>query len=300
MKRTHARGALAALAAGVSLALLAGCSGVPADGGLAGMLGVTTSVAEARAAARDALVPAVSDADLKTPGTLTVGIVSTGSAPLVVMGSGGTPQGVDVDTAYALADELGLARVELVAVQSVEAGLSGTCDVVMGAHATGDDGYEVLGDYAQSALGVFAAPGADAAGAPVSVTTLRSATVGVQRGSVSGAALEELGVSVAQDEFANLNAAFEALEEGTLDYVVCDAYAGAYLANFYGGASFAGTLDEPVAVGVAVASDGGALADAVGEAVEEIQSNGVADIARARWMGEFPALSASDRLAGAA
>lgn len=300
MKRTHARGALAALAAGVSLALLAGCSGAPADGGLAGMLGVTTSVAEARAAARDALVPAVSDADLKTPGTLTVGIVSTESAPLVVTGSEGAPGGVDVDTAYALADELGLSRVELVTVQSVEAGLSGSCDVVMGARATGDDGYEVLGNYAQSALGVFAAPDAGEAGATVSVTTLRSAAVGVQQSSVSKAALEELGVSVGQDGFANLNAAFEALEEGTVDYVVCDAYAGAYLATFYGGATFAGTLDEPVSVGVAVASDGGALAAAVKEAVDEIQSNGVADIAKARWMGEFPVLSASDRISGAA
>ena len=301
-RRPCAHIAAVAVAAALSLSVLPGCSSLPApisDATSAVQTIVNdlmhpTSVAEARAQRRSELTQTVDDADLVTPGTLTVGIRVSGTAPFVVTGSGDSSyEGIDVDTAYALADALGLAHVEFVTVQSVSSGLS-ECDVVMGV-GSDERGATVIGSYAQSALGVFS--GSDAV-PPISASDLTGATVGVQANSVSQAALDDLGLVVVEETFSNLNDAFEALASGSVDYVVCDAYAGAYLACVHGGISFAGTLDTPGTVGVAVSSDATSLASSVQAALDQIQTNGVAEIAKSRWVGGFPALTEATRVTG--
>lgn len=318
MKRIHTNTIVSAVGAALALALLAGCSGVPAE--VTGALGAAgealsgvgqaiggavdglldeTSVAEAREQRRSDLMPALADADLKTPGTLTVGIESAESAPLALTATDGSLAGIDVDTAYALADELGMANVEVVSVQNASTALASNCDVVMGVEAGSATDVTVLGSYAQSALGVFSA--ADVATAPISAADLSGKTVGVQSGSVSQSTLASLGLGAVEQTFSNLNEAFEALASGSVDYVVCDAYAGAYLSCTYDAGSFAGTLDAPVAVGVGVSSTASSeLQASVQAALDAIQGNGVADIAKARWIGAFPALTEALRIPGVA
>ena len=151
-----------------------------------------------------------------------------------------------------------------------------------------------VGDYAQSALGVFSA--AEVGSVPIAASELEGRTVGVQGSSVSQVALRELGIGVTEQTFSNLNEAFDALAAGTVDYVVCDAYAGAYLSCVSGSGHFAGTIDVPVAVGVGVQASSSGLQASVQEAIEEIQGNGVANIAKSRWIGEFPVLSDASRI----
>ena len=304
---------LAGAAAALSLALLTGCSGVPSEvtgapdglpsalGGADGTLGGAmddvlggTSVAQAREQRRDDLLQKVDDADLKTPGTLTVGIKMGETAPLAMSGSDGELSGIDVDTAYALADALGVANVELVSVQNASSALAADCDLVMGVEGGESADVMSVGDYAQSALGVFSA--AEVGSVPIAASELEGRTVGVQGSSVSQVALRELGIGVTEQTFSNLNEAFDALAAGTVDYVVCDAYAGAYLSCVSGSGHFAGTIDVPVAVGVGVQASSSGLQASVQEAIEEIQGNGVANIAKSRWIGEFPVLSDASRI----
>ena len=302
MPRSRFHSILGVAAAALSVSLLAGCSGISEiPSGVGSVVqsiikDVTdpVTVEQARAARRAELVPAVSDEDLVTPGTLTVGVRSTGTAPLVMTGSDGSTMGIDVDTAYALADELGLAHVEFVSVTNVAAGLA-SCDVVMSVDATQGD-CTVVGSYAQSALGVFAA--GDTVATPIAATEFSGKTVGVQESSVSQASLAKLGLGNFEETFSNLNEAFDALATGSVDYVVCDAYAGAYLACMHEGISFAGTIDTPVPVGVAVSTDATSLQANVQAALDAIQTNGVADIAKSRWVGEFPALTEATVVTG--
>lgn len=303
----------AGAAAALSLALLTGCSGVPSEvsvviddvttvvGGALESLGDAiddalggTSVAEARQQRRDDLLQRVDDSELKTSGTLTVGIKVGETAPLAMTDSEGTLSGIDVDTAYALADALGIANVELVEVQNASSALAADCDVVMGVEDGEAADVVSVGDYAQSALGVFCS--GEVSSVPISASDLEGATVGVQGSSASQVALRDLGVSVSEETFSNLNEAFDALSQGTVDYVVCDAYAGAYLACITGDVSFAGTLDAPVSVGVGVLASSSALQESVQLAMEEILVNGVANIAKSRWVGSFPALTADTQI----
>lgn len=291
MRCNHGGGAVTAIAAAALAAVtLAGCSVGPVDlGALDGLLS-PTSVAEARAQRRSELVATVSDDLLVQAGTLTVGIKSTESAPLSIALPDGSSAGIDVDTAYALADELGLASVSFVSVPDAAAGLADGCDVVMGVEADEADGVAVVGSYVQSALGLFAGRGAAASSVPADAADLAGATVGVQAGSVSQSALSKLDLDIAEATYLNLNEAFEALEAGEVDYVACDACSGAYLACAYEDVAFVGTLDDPVAVGVGVSADAADLQAAVAAAVDEIQANGVAGIAKARWVGALPTL----------
>lgn len=290
MPHIHIRSLVAAGAAmGVALGLGA-CSIGPVD--LDDFL-MTTSVADARAARMAELVPAVDDSALKQPGTLTVGIPAIESAPLAVIDSNGSQTGLDVDLAHALADALGLSRVSFVSVTDVVTALQESCDVVMGITADNSWGATLVGNYAQGATGVFSAQGTVA---PVDVSALSGASVGVQQGSVSQRALAELGTGAVETTFSNLNEAFDALLAGTVSYVACDAYSGAYLATAYDGITFAGTLDDPAPTSIAVAS--AELQAPVQAALEEVQANGVGDLLRVSWVGDLPTLTEATKVTG--
>ena len=118
------RGALA-LACAASLAALPACSLGPVD--LDALMGNGTSVAEAKAAARAARSTTLTADELHTAGTLTVGLLSSESAPLLLSSA---DEGLDVDVAYALADELGV-DCAFVSVTGLSDAYD-ACDVVMG------------------------------------------------------------------------------------------------------------------------------------------------------------------------
>lgn len=290
MPHSHTR-ILTATAAALCTALgLGACSLGPVD--FDDFL-MTTSVAEARAERAAALEQVVDDSLLKQAGTLTVGIPAVESVPLAVSMSDGSRAGMDVDTAHALADALGLTSVSFVSVSEIPSALEESCDVVMGVAADGSSSVTPTGDYAQSATGLFTTQDVTA---PIDASALSGASVGVQEGSISQRTMANLETGATETTFANLNEAFEALQSGSVAYVACDAYAGAYLQGVYEGISFAGTVDDPIATGIVASSD--ELASAIQTALETIQSNGVNDIIRSRWLSGLPMLTESTKVNG--
>ena len=81
-QRTNLRRGALALACAASLAALPACSLGPVD--LDALMGNGTSVAEAKAAARAARSTTLTADELHTAGTLTVGLLSSESAPLLL------------------------------------------------------------------------------------------------------------------------------------------------------------------------------------------------------------------------
>ena len=231
----------------------------------------------------------VDDADLVQAGALTVA-VDTSDAPQA-MQQNGTIEGYDVDVAHALAERMGL-DVRIVFGASAESTFSdGTADLYLGAEA-GDNSSSVAvsGDYLENATAVF---GPEDAATTLSAETLAAATVGVQSSSASQEALTRAGIGATQNTYSNVNACFEALASGEVDYVVCDATAGAYLARAYPGVGFLGTISAPTAYGLAVSTQSGDLDDAIMETFDKIAGDGTLDAIHTVWYGHLP-LSLSD------
>lgn len=283
-KPTH-RNTVAAAAALAACVALAGCSGP-----LSAIAGPETSVGEALAAKTAALSPKVDSTISK--GVLTVGIdTQDGMVPLYVGSDSGRAYGMDVDLASALADELGL-KVRFVSVDDANPGLGTTCDVLMGAVDGQVGATTVVGDYAEQASAFFHKGDTGIA----KVDDLSSKSVGVQTGSVSQTALSKTGLMMSVKTYDNLNAAFDALESGDVDYVLCDAYSGAYLSARYEEVCLAGTLDAPKAQGIAVSSQNAELADAVKAAYDAVEKNGLMGLVRRRWVAGMDPLSASSQV----
>ena len=291
--RPNTRTRAAALACAVALAALPACSIGSVELNPSALLGGGTSVAEAKAAARDARTSKLDAADLHTAGTLTVGLLSSETAPLLCSSSGNQAQGLDVDAAYALADQLGV-DCAFVSVT----GLSGafdTCDVVMGVQAGDDADIAVAGSYAEDAMALFARSGS---GAKVTADALAGKTVGVQAGSVSQRALADTNLQVEQQSFTNLNEAFEALDAGKVDYVLCGAYSGGYLAAVYDDVSCVGSLAQPSYIGVGVKAENSSLFSKVLDAMDEVSTNGVLDVVRGKWVGSMQRLDTTSVIDG--
>lgn len=279
-----------ALLSAVAAVSLAGCSNpVSAIQQTFG----TPSVAEARAKQAASVSAQVSTPAIIKQGTLTVGLDTSSSAPMCVTSQDGTFQGYDVDMAYAIADEMGL-DVEFVSVTNVSQALGQTCDVVMGASASGSGGATVVGTYAEDAVGFFHKGGEQVA----AKQDLVGKTIGVQDGSTSQQLLKRSDLEARQESFKNLNDAFDALEQGIVDYVLCDAFSGAYLQSAYTDIAFCGSFDVPSAVGVGVAATNTELQTVVKTAVDKVTSGGVAQIVRAKWLGGLSQLSDSSQVSG--
>lgn len=301
MKRNFGSRALPAIAAGLAAATLAGCSVGPVNlpdidlSSVTGRLGiVTTSVADAEAAIRAAWTCPVESAELVEPGYLTVGLPADNIAPLLVAKSDGTHAGMDVDVAYAIGDQVGL-PVKFVTVADAQSAVGVSCDVVMGVAGT-SQAAAVVGDYAETAVGVFARGGQ----ASVAAADLAGKTVGIQLGSVSEKTLSAANLGCVEQPFTSTNEAMAALGAGTVDYVVCDAYSGSYLASDYEDVTLVGTLDAPATVGVAVGASRTTLYAAVQSAVEAVQSNGQLELIKADWANGVGTLTSASKLQGLA
>lgn len=287
-QRTNLRRGALALACAVSLAALPACSLGPVD--LDALMGNGTSVAEAKAAARAARSTTLTADELHTAGTLTVGLLSSESAPLLLSSA---DEGLDVDVAYALADELGV-DCAFVSVTGLSDAYD-ACDVVMGVRAGDDVDTAVAGSYAEDAMALFSRA---SSGTKATAADLAGKTVGVQAGSVSQRALASAGTQAAEQDFTNLNEAFAALEAGTVDYVLCGAYPGGYLAAVYDGISCVGTLAQPAYLGVGVKAENNTLFSKVLEGMDVISSNGVLDVLRGRWVGGMSRLDTTSVIDG--
>lgn len=281
---------------------LAGCSGLPFEvpdlpnvPNPLEAFGATPSVEEAiesRAATTSAQLTAD---DLVQEGVLTVGL-QTGSvsAPFVIVADDGTLSGLDIDVASAIADHLGLS-VRFVPVEGVEAPLaSGQCDVVMGAVAGNAGSAIIMGDYYESAVAFFHRGEQRV----VTVDELMGKTVALQDGSVSQGELDRTALGMMQVTYGNLNEAFAALEAGQIDYVLCDAYSGGYLASAYGDIAFAGALSAPSPISVATSADKGDIQIYGKAALDAVLSDGAMDVVRSSWVGGLPTITGDLQIVG--
>ncbi len=223
--------------------------------------------------------------------TLTVGLRKTSMPPLIITGDDGNVSGMDVDIAAACAQQMGL-KVAYVSVDDVATSLGSTCDVVMGVNANEAHNFTVMGDYAETATAFFHK---GAAGVCQS-QDLMSKKVGYQARSVSQTALEATGLSMQGTGYTNLNEVFDALEAGQIDFAVCSAYSGSFIARNYDDINLVGTLDAPVATGVAVSSQNVQLGNAVKQALDTVQTNGVGDIVHTHWVGNTAQLTTADQV----
>ena len=199
--------------------------------------------------------------------------------------------GIDIDLASAIADQLDL-KVKFVSIVGTDDATANSCDIVMNVSPESVSDSTVVGSYAESASAFFH-KGDEGT---VTVADLTGKKVGVQSGSVSERALSKTGLDMTKTPYTNLNEAFEALEAGEIDYVLCDAYAGAFLAHGYTDLAFAGTLDMPATRGIAVASSNTELQTAIQQALDEVLSNGSYEAVRARWIGAFPTLTTDQQI----
>lgn len=253
-----------------------------------------TSTSEALATLAQRGQATVSNEALVEDGTLTVGIrTDRVSAPLCFE-QNGSYAGLDVDLAAAMADSMGL-KLKVVSVGKPADSLGKTCDVVMdlsSQDASDAGGIQVVGSYEESAA-AFWHKGATGTAL---VSDLSSKTVGVQGGSVSAQALANTGLVMQTQSYDNLNDAFAALEKGDVDYVLCDAYSGAYLSRSYSDLAFCGTLNAPVARGIGVLTTNTALQQAVANALTTVQSNGQGDLIRSLWLGGMASIQSTDQV----
>ena len=258
-------------------------------GSLLGVFGGPTydEAREAKAAER---TPVLAGDSLVQDGYLTVGLqMNAASVPFVIDTGGGALSGIDVDLASAIASELGL-KVSFVSVGSIDGGLAAReCDIVMDASADAVSTSTVLGGYYETAAAFFRLGDTGV----VTAAELNGKTVGLQAGSVSQSALGNTALNMTQKSFENLNEAFDALTMGEIDYVLCDAYPGAFLASNYPGVSMCGVLNAPAPIGIASSSKSD-LQMAVKDALDTVMANGKFDVIRSRWLGGMESVTVDD------
>lgn len=240
---------------------------------------------------RESVEPAVSDSSLLTAGTLTVALDMT-DAPQAMSGTDGTPTGYYVDVARALAQRMGL-KVALVSSSGPSKALGDKqADIFIGGTTRDADAdIAITGSLLEDASAVFART-EDGQEPNASADQLNGATVAVQDASASQDALARAGITGAQKTFSNVNECFDALAKGEVQYVTCDATAGAYLARAYSDVSFAGIIGAASATGIAGPASG-ELADAIQTAYDAMNQDGTLDALHTAWYGGLP-ISLSD------
>lgn len=227
-------------------------------------------------------------------GTLTVALDTT-DAPQAMQASDGTLAGYEADLARALAQRMGLS-VEFVDAGDAEKALtSGEADIYLGAAQSGSSSkIQVLGTCLEDAPALFAK---DLTEAP-DASALANATVGVQTASAAQDALSKAGITANQTSYANVNECFEALSRGEVQYVACDAAAGAYLARAYDGVSFVGTVGSASVSGVAVLGKNDKLVQAVDSLLGAMDTDGTLEAIHVMWYGDLPVKLSDALLAG--
>ena len=224
--------------------------------------------------------PQISDDALVAPGTLTVGIDST----LSPFGgeSDGQIIGVDVDVAAALASDLGL-NLQVVDTSGKNAVTmlgNGEIDVAMNISPTQGSGVAVIGPYLDNGPALF---GKDIIEKLDSVAGKR---VGATKNSL--AATSALSYCDPDDlvEFPSIAEAFDALDNGQIEYVASDAVAGGYLSlTAHDGVVYSISLANPSGTYIGVKQDKTVLQDAIVDSLKNITGNGVLATVAAKWTG---------------
>lgn len=255
-------------------------------GGLSGCALTTPTRAEVE---RKTVEPALSASDLVEEGYLTVAMDAS-DAPQVLTDAEGKPSGYYADVARALCNKLGL-KLKVVSSASAASSVGeGKADIYIGTKSgSASDGIAVTSAVVDNASAIFAKTADGSREVPtISADSLAGKTIAVQDASASQDALTRNGIEATQKTFQNVNQCFEALNAGEVDYVACDATAGAYLSRAYEGAVFAGTISTVSSYGIAYATNYNALATALIDTFDELMDSGVIEAIHTSWYGTTP------------
>lgn len=268
----------------VSLALaLSGCA-IPT------ISSKTPSVQQAQQNIATTQTTQLESSDLLQEGTLTIGVdPSAANAPFCMV-DGNSYKGIDVTLGAALAQQLGL-KAKFVAIDSAQAAGT-TADIVMAQDTTKlPANITSAATYATTATGLFTKGTTTLTYA----SELDGATVAVQEGSQSQAALQSISSQVVEKSYSSLTDAFDAVQSGEASYVLCNATLGAYLASSYSDISYAGSLTPAHDIGIAVASSNTRLAQAIQEAISSLGESKI-NLYKQRYLSVLPDLSAATLL----
>lgn len=221
----------------------------------------------------------VDDSLLHVPGTLRVG-VDASNAPYAAE-SQGAIVGIDVDVAAALADELGL-KLELVDVgtNTEQAFTNDDVDIVMGVGSDAQNCW-VSEPYLSSTIMLFAAE--EGAKAP---TANGAFTVAAQAASMSAVEVTNRLGQENLEAAADIQAAFDQLKSGSVDYVATDSTIGSYVAHSAGMTIYpVALLAEETKYCIGAPNTAAGLQDAVSQALKTLSDGGVLALINQKWLG---------------
>lgn len=258
--------------------------------GLSGCAFTTPFTTPSRAEVKpDPVDPVLSSPDLVKDGYLTVAM-DPSDAPQALTDANGNPSGYYADVARALAERFGL-KVEVVSASSAESSVGkGEADLFFGAKdSDANDQIIVTGTLLDNGSAIFAKTADGSNEVPtLSAQGLSGASIAVQDASASQDALLRAGVDADFTICENVNKCFEALDQGEVKYVACDATAGSYLARAYPGVVFVGTISSVSSYGIALSSGNTALAAALNEELGDMTDGGVLEAIHTLWYGATP------------
>lgn len=228
-------------------------------------------------------------------GTLTVGV--NASNPPFATQENGQIVGIDVDTAAALADQMGLdLKIVDVGTDPSSALSSKQVDIVMGIKKTDTSVDAWLSDtYLDTATALFSND-ADA-GLP---STKKTTTIAAQANSASANLIINQFGSDYLSSTQDLASAFSNLDGGTVKYAAADAVIGSYLvhASNYS-AQIVGLLDKPSGYCIGVRSSNTALKTEIANALGNIKDQGIMEVIEKKWFGTALDLSSIEQTSGA-
>jgi polar amino acid transport system substrate-binding protein len=267
--------------ASISLGLV-GCFAIGKDGGLT-------------------LPPAtVAPPEIIESSTLYVGVDSS-HAPFAGI-SGTEVIGIDVDIAYALAEQMGL-RAQIVDIAGEDAsavvrdGRTSTgqpIDVVMGiqtgvANTASTPFTEAqVGPYLVDGPAVFTV-GLSSAPQSLDPAQLNGMKIVAQEGSLSAWQVSKNYGDESLITYPSLATAFDELSAGTVSYAAADAIVGSFLAVQYENIRCEGMLTEPQGVYMGVATNRHELASKLTDALRSLRDGGSLQIIVAKWLGPVSA-----------
>ncbi|MGI6045996.1 MAG: substrate-binding periplasmic protein, partial [Eggerthellaceae bacterium] len=231
--------------------------------------------------------PTLKDAVVQSPtigedGTLRVG-VNANSYPLAGQPEGASGiEGINVDYAAAIADEMGL-KLQIVDVGTDPEGAlkDNKVDIVMGINSTDDVKFWKSNPYIPTSIAVFA--NSDNQG---DFTVNDDTKIAAQVSSKSAYAVDHEYDQNNLQSVSDLNSAFTAMRDGQVQYVAADAVIGSY-ASHSGGydTHIVGLLQETGGYCIGVNSSNTALQKAVSDAITSCNDSGVFSVIQNQWLG---------------
>lgn len=232
----------------------------------------------------------VSAQALGKAGTLRVG-VNASAGPLAGQSTATSEiVGIDVDVASYMADLMGL-KVEIIDVGAdPESALAnGTVDVVLGINTANDPEmqYWRSSSYLGAGVALFARP------SQTKVPQIGSKTrIAAQDRSTPASRVMSLYGDDCLVNCTDLEAAYNALSKGSVDYVASDAVVGTYAAYRNGSdARIIALLQDPVGYCAGVAQSNSELQGAVSSAIDTLVNGGMMNIIQSKWYGTSVNLS---------